>query len=100
MEKRLEQTAASQQLTYRLLDLERSAGGLRELLKQRIGMNAYADLVLSLESMGVGAHVLQQSAIHSIADPVQVAKLTAPLPNKKAKEKKVEFENAVDEAFR
>lgn len=98
-QKRVDQVMASQQMTYRLLDMERSAGALRELLKQRVGLNTYADLVMALESMGVGAHVLQQSALHAIPDPGAVAKLTKP-SSKKLKGNGKEYENAVDEAFR
>lgn len=97
VQKRIDQTMASQQITYRLLDMERSAGALRELLKQRIGLNAYTDLVLSLESMGVGSHVLQQSALHAVPDNTAVKKLGKPV--KKPKESSLDYQNAVEEAF-
>eukprot|EP00981_Chlorochromonas_danica_P000768 scaffold183_cov174-Ochromonas_danica.AAC.1 len=97
VQKRIDQTMASQQVTYRLLDMERSAGALRELLKQRIGLNAYTDLVLSLESMGVGSHVLQQSALHAVPDNTAVKKLGKPV--KKPKESSIDYQNAVEEAF-
>ncbi len=86
-------------MTYRLLDLERSASALRELLKQRVGLNTYADLVMALESMGVGAHVLLSSAQHTVCDPVAVANVVKQLKpgNKKLKE---HYQNVVDEAFR
>lgn len=102
MQKRLDQAHSSQQMSYRLIDLERSASALRELLKQRVGLNAYTDLVVSLESMGVGAHVLQTSAQHTIRDPELVTNILKDYKAgmaKKKKEDSAKYDRAVEDAF-
>lgn len=61
LDKNVQMSLANQSLANRVIELERSAVLLRELLLQRLGATAVLDLTEAMTSTGAGAHILLNS---------------------------------------
>lgn len=55
---------ANQTLAEKILHLERSSSALRELLKQKLGLHVYLELIESLNAMGAGAQILNDTYLN------------------------------------